>query len=119
MMDLPTVDKLSFEGKNVLVRGDFDVDNAENPRADSIREIVRYLLGKNSAKIKVIGHTETDFDLVTQLKNEFPNVEFDSGLRRNPGKRKTKLSLPESWLSDGIFISMNHLRRRIANMLQS
>ena len=90
-MDLPTVDKLNFEGKNVLVRGDFDVDNGENPRANSIREIIRYLLGKNASNVKVIGHTETDYDLASQLKNEFPNVEFDSGLRKNPGEKENNI----------------------------
>jgi phosphoglycerate kinase len=91
MNNLPTVDTLNFEGKNVLIRGDFDVDNGENPRADSIREIVRYLKGKNSAKIKVIGHTETDYDLASQLKSEFPDVEFDSGLRKNPGEKENSI----------------------------
>jgi phosphoglycerate kinase len=91
MINLPTVDILNFFGKNVLVRGDFDVENGENPRADSIREMVRYLFGKNAAKIKVIGHTETDYDLAFQLKNEFPNIEFDSGLRKNPGEKENNI----------------------------
>ena len=91
MMDLPTVDKLNFEEKNVLVRGDFDVDNGENPRADSIREIIRFLLSKNASKIKIIGHTETEYDLSSQLKSEFPDIEFDSGLRKNPGEKENNI----------------------------
>ena len=90
-MDLPTVDKLNFEEKNVLVRGDFDVDNGENPRADSIREIIRFLLSKNASKIKIIGHTETEYDLSSQLKSEFPDIEFDSGLRKNPGEKENNI----------------------------
>jgi phosphoglycerate kinase len=96
MFDLPTVDKLNFEGKNVLVRGDFDVESGVNPRADSIREIVRYLQEKNSAKIKVIGHTETEYDLAEELQSEFPGVEFDSNLRKNPGEKENSVEFAES-----------------------
>ena len=95
MMDLPTVNKLGFEGKNVLVRGDFDVDNGSNPRADSIRELVKYLQKNNAIRIKVIGHTETEYDLTAQLKSEFPEVEFDSGLRKNSGEKENNIEFAE------------------------
>src|SRR3989304_6849227 len=104
MEDLPTLEKINVAGKNVLVRGDFDVDDANNPRADSIREIVRYLQSKGVAKIKVIGHTETDFDLASVLRGEFPGVEFDSGLRSDPGEKANDMKfargLAEGWNFD-------------------
>lgn len=101
MLDLPALEELEVQGKNVLVRGDFDVDDANNPRADSIREIIRYLQSRNAAKIKVIGHTETNFDLASELGSEFPGVEFDSGLRNDPGEKENSmefaLKLAEGW----------------------
>jgi len=87
VQNIPTINEIDFNVKSVLIRGDFDVDNDSNPRADSIREIVKYLQSKNASKIKVIGHTETDYDLAAQLRSEFPGVEFDSRLRDNPGEK--------------------------------
>ncbi len=87
MIDLPKLEELNLEGKNVLLRGDFNVDNGSNIRVDSIRNTVNLVRSKGAIKIKVIGHTETDYDLASQLRNEFPGVEFDSGLRNNPGEK--------------------------------
>jgi phosphoglycerate kinase len=86
--NLPKIRETDVSGKKVLVRGDFDVDDGDNPRADSIREIVKYLLEKRAANIKVIGHTETNYDLAGQLRNEFSGVGFDSGIRSNPGEKE-------------------------------
>lgn len=101
MLGIPTVDKLDLGGKNVLVRGEFNVDDGNNARADSIREIVKYLQSKNAANIKVIGHTETEYDLATQLQSEFPEVEFDNRLRDNPGEKNNDFNfargLAEGW----------------------
>ncbi len=101
MTDLSTIEQVDVGGKNVLVCGDFNVDDDRNPRASAIREIVEYLHKNSAAKIKVIGHTETDYDLAGKLKSEFPNVEFDSGLRKNPGEKTNDWgfakSLAEGW----------------------
>ena len=100
-MMTPTVRDLKVEGKKVLVRGDFDVENGNNPRADSIREIVKYLQDRGAAEIKVIGHYETKYDLAGQLAGEFPGVEFDSGARNNPGEKENDMEyakkLAEGW----------------------
>jgi phosphoglycerate kinase len=77
----PTLKSLDVSGKRVLVRGDFDVDDGDNPRANSIRSVVALLLANKAAAIRVIGHTETKFDLASMLKPEFPTVEFFSGVR--------------------------------------
>jgi phosphoglycerate kinase len=86
--NLPTLETIDVNGKAVLVRGDFDVDDGSNPRADSIRTIVNYLKEKGAARIRVIGHTETKYDLASQLRTEFPGVEFESGIRNNPGEKE-------------------------------
>ncbi len=84
---LNTIDKIDFGGKSVLVRGDFDVDDGDNPRAASIRKVVLYLIGKEAKRIRVIGHTETKYDLVAELEKEYPSVEFYSGLRDDLGEK--------------------------------
>jgi len=83
---LPLVINTEVGGKKVLVRGDMDVDDGDNPRANSVREMVRWLLGKKAGKVKVIGHTGTALNLASQLKEEFVGVEFDDKLRDNPGE---------------------------------
>jgi phosphoglycerate kinase len=72
---------VDVSNKRVLVRGDFDVDDGDNPRAESIRNVVSDLLERRATAIKVIGHTETNYDLAAYLKTEFPMVEFFSGVR--------------------------------------
>ncbi|KKU99418.1 MAG: hypothetical protein UY33_C0032G0012 [Candidatus Amesbacteria bacterium GW2011_GWA1_48_9] len=83
---LPLVINTEVGGKKVLVRGDMDVDDGDNPRANSVREMVRWLLGKKAGKVKVIGHTGTALNLASQLQEEFVGVEFDDKLRDNPGE---------------------------------
>lgn len=85
---VPKIRDLNLAGKAVLVRGDFDVEDGNNPRADSVREIIRFLQSAGVSKIKVIGHCETGYDLAGQLAGEFPGVEFDSNLRNDPGERE-------------------------------
>ncbi len=101
MLNFPKVSQIEFEGKNVLVRGDFDVDDGDNPRANSIREIIRFLLEKGALKIKVIGHTETEYDLASQLSQEFSGIEFYSGLRKDPREKENNSEfareLAEGW----------------------
>jgi phosphoglycerate kinase len=79
---------LEIAGKRILVRGDFDVDDGDNPRADSIREMVTFLREKGAAAIRIIGHTETKYDLAGQLKGEFPDAEFFAGLRLDPREKE-------------------------------
>ncbi len=87
--NLPGLENINVEGKKVLVVGAFDVDDADNPRADSIRAVVEYLRTRQALKIRVIGHCETDFDLAGLLRQEFAGVEFDStSEKRPPGERK-------------------------------
>lgn len=101
MDGLPTIDNLYFDEKNVLVRGDFNVDDGNNPRVDSIRNIINFLRSKNTYEIKVIGHTETDYNLAAQLQSEFSDVEFDSGLRSDSGEKENSIEfarkLAEGW----------------------
>ena len=85
---LPSLKNADLFGKRVLVRGDFDVDDGNNPRADSIRSVVTFLKEKGAAKVRVIGHTETKYDLASQLRTEFVDVEFDSEVRNNPGEKE-------------------------------
>src|SRR3989344_8823200 len=87
-MSLITVKDINFSGKNVLVRGDFDVDDRDNPRTESVRQIVKWLIEQKAEKIKVIGHTETRYPVVVDLRGEFPGAEFDDGLRKNPGEKE-------------------------------
>src|SRR3989344_1971305 len=88
-------------GKNVLVRGDLDVDDKDNPRTESVRQVVKYLLENGAKKIKVIGHTETQYRVVDDLRKEFPGMEFDDSLRMNPGEKgnseKFAGQLAEGW----------------------
>ena len=85
---LPVVSDFDVAGKNVLVRGDFDVDDKDNPRIDSVRRIIEWLNGRRLKKIKVVGHTETKYPVVEDLRREFPGVEFDDSLRKNPGEKE-------------------------------
>ena len=53
---LPRVlNDVDVSNKRVLVRGDFDVDDGDNPRADAIRNIVTLLKGQRAKAIRVIG----------------------------------------------------------------
>ncbi len=105
-MDTVRLPEVEVFSKSVLVRGDLDVDDADNPRANSIREIVHYLQEKGAARIKVIGHSETGFDLASRLRIEFPNVEFDAGLRQNPGEKENSLEFAQR-LSEGFEVYVN------------
>lgn len=106
MLDLPGVGGINFEGKNVLVRGDFNVTDDTNPRVDSIRNIISLLKSKNSARIKVIGHTETEFNLGEKLRSEFPDVEFDGDLRSNPGEKGNDIDFAKK-LAEGFNVYVN------------
>lgn len=106
MTNLPKLTSVEVSDKNVLVRGDFDVEDRYNPRADSIRKVVFYLLEKGARKIKVIGHTETNFDLASWLKKEFPDVEFDSGLRKDPREKENTFEFARE-LADGWDVFVN------------
>lgn len=74
-------------GKRVLVRGDLDVEDGENPRVESVRSVVKWLSRSVAKKIKVIGHRETNYLICKQLRGEFPDVEFDDRLRDDPGEK--------------------------------
>jgi phosphoglycerate kinase len=106
MINFPRISDLDFDSKKVLVRGDFDVDDGDNPRANSIREMVRFLLGKGVSKIKVIGHSETSYDLARELKSEFPEVEFDSDLRKDPREKENDTGFAQE-LAEGWDIYIN------------
>ncbi|TSC87911.1 MAG: phosphoglycerate kinase [Microgenomates group bacterium Gr01-1014_16] len=100
-MNLLTVKDINFSEKNILVRGDLDVDDKDNLRTESVRQVVKYLLEKGAKKIKVIGHTETKYRVVDDLRVEFPRAEFDDRLRDNPGEKgnseKFAEQLAEGW----------------------
>jgi len=98
---LKSIKEIDVVGKNVLVRGDLDVDDKDNPRTESVRQAVKYLLENGAKKIKVIGHSETQYRVVDDLRREFPEVEFDDRLRDNPGEKgnseKFAAQLAEGW----------------------
>ena len=87
--------------KSVLVRGDLDVDDGENPRIESVRAVVNQLLNLSVDQLKVIGHRETAFPICEQLRREYPNVEFDDRLREDPGEKANSeefaARLAEGW----------------------
>ena len=82
-----TAKDIEAAGKKILVRGDLDVDDGDNPRVSSVRGVIELLIDKKAEKIKIIGHRETNFDICAQLRQEFPDVEFDDKLRANPGEK--------------------------------
>ncbi len=87
MKPVPLVRNLDVSGKKVLVRGDFDVDDGDNPRVRSVVEMVKFLLERGAAKIRVIGHRETDYPICDDMRKLFPGVEFDDSMRKNPGEK--------------------------------
>ncbi len=87
-------------GKKILIRGDLDVDDGENPRVESVREMVRFVLEKKPKKIKVIGHRETNFPICEQLRLEFPETEFDDTLRDDPGEKSNDEVFAEKMADD-------------------
>jgi len=98
--NLPWVNKAELTGKKVLVRGDLDVDDADNPRANSVRQMIVFLRQKGADKIKVIGHSETRVPLINMLRNEYVGVEFDDKLRDNGGEKLNDESFAKS-LAEG------------------
>lgn len=90
----------NLTGKTVLVRGDFDVDDGDNPRAESIRDLVKWLNDKKVKTIRVIGHSETNYDLAAQLKSEFPEVGFDAGLRKDTREKGNDMGFAEELAGD-------------------
>lgn len=98
--NLPGLENINVEGKKVLVVGAYDVDDADNPRADSIRKAVEYLKIRQALKIRVIGHCETDFDLAGLLRQEFAGVEFDSSVRKDPREKENNEEYARQLASD-------------------
>lgn len=103
---LRSIRDVEVAGKSVLVRGDFDVDDRDNPRTESVRGIVKFLTERGAKKIKVIGHTETQCRVADDLRKEFPEAEFDDKLRNNPGEKgnseKFAAQLAEGW---GVYVN--------------
>jgi len=84
---LKSIADVEVAGKNVLIRGDLDVEDGDNPRVQSVREIVQLVQTKGAAGVRVIGHRETEYPICDQLRREFPNAEFDDQLRTDPGEK--------------------------------
>lgn len=80
---LTRAEELDISGNKILIRGDLDVDDGDNPRVWSVREIVKYVQERGAAKIKVLGHRETNYPICEQLSREFPDVEFDDRVRED------------------------------------
>lgn len=95
-----TVSNIEVTGKKILVMGAFDVDDANNPRADSIRTMVEFLITKKAASIRVIGHCETDFDLASQLRKEYPMVEFDDQVRKDSREKENSQEYAQQLAGD-------------------
>lgn len=106
MDHVKTVDRVLVEGKVVLVRGDLDVEDADNPRTDSVRHVVEHLLHRDAKHIKVIGHRETQFPICDVLRAAYPTVEFDDTLRVNPGEKANDEVYAYS-LTEGVDVYVN------------
>ncbi len=81
-MKWPVVSELDIAGKAVLVRGDLDVDDLDNPRFESVKQIVRWLNGQMAKRIKVIGHGG-NIGMVSEL-----NVDLNWDLRADEREKK-------------------------------
>ena len=82
-----SIRSIEVAGKTVLVRGDLDVDDGDNPRERSVREMVGWLKNQGASKIRVIGHRETAYPICDDLRRDFSDVEFDDSLRANVGEK--------------------------------
>ncbi|KKR49861.1 MAG: Phosphoglycerate kinase [Candidatus Curtissbacteria bacterium GW2011_GWA1_40_16] len=106
MVNLPTINNINCTDKKILVRADFNVEDEDNPRVESIRKLILLLREKAAAKVKVISHTETKYNLASELSAEFPVVEFDMDLRNNPGEKENNLDFARQ-LADGWDVYIN------------
>ena len=84
---LKNIADADLSGKTVLIRGDLDVEDRENPRVQSVRSVVRLVINRGAIKVKVIGHRETDYFICDDLRRDFSGVEFDDQLRADPGEK--------------------------------
>jgi phosphoglycerate kinase len=98
--------EVDVNGKRVFVRGDLDVEDGDNPRVESVRNVVKDLIARGAGEIKVAGHRETDFPICEVLRDEFEGVLFDDGLRINPGEKSNDKSYAQL-LADGWDIYVN------------
>lgn len=90
---------VDLTGKKVLIRGDLDVDDGDNPRVRSVIEVVKYGQEHGAEKIKVMGHRETDYLICNDLREIFPGVEFDDTLRNNPGEKTNNAEFAKELVS--------------------
>lgn len=74
---------VNVRGKAVLVRGDFDVDDLNNPRTDSVRKMIGYLDHEGAKRVKIIGH-QGKYIVRPELEKEFGEIEFFDQLREDP-----------------------------------
>ncbi len=81
-MKWPVVSSQDVSDKAVLVRGDLDVDDMDNPRFNSVREIVKWLNGQTVKRVKVIGHGG-NIGMVSEL-----NVDLNWDLRADEREKK-------------------------------
>ncbi|OGC91622.1 hypothetical protein A3D85_00900 [Candidatus Amesbacteria bacterium RIFCSPHIGHO2_02_FULL_47_9] len=103
---LKSIRDVEVGGKSVLVRGDLDVDDGDNPRVRAVREVINLLGSRSAGRVKVIGHRETNYDICVQLRGEFGAVEFDDRLRDNRGEKENSEEFARQ-LADGWDVYVN------------
>lgn len=103
---LKSIADAEVSGKAVLIRGDLDVEDRENPRVQSVRSVVRLVVNKGAVGVKVIGHRETDYFICDDLRLDFPGVEFDDQLRVDPGEKANDKEFARK-LSEGWDVYVN------------
>jgi phosphoglycerate kinase len=101
MLDLPTVDKFNFEGKNVLVRADLEYTSRESPRGKATDGIVAYLKEKGAVKIKLIGHKG-----IPEMVSWWNNIEINFDVRADKRELENSLEMAEE-LSSGWNVFVN------------
>lgn len=106
MDHVKTVDRILVEDKVVLVRGDLDVEDSDNPRTDSVKHVVEHLLHRGARHIRVVGHRETNYPICEYLRAQYPTVEFDDTLRANPGEKANDEQFAQT-LIDGVDVYVN------------
>lgn len=103
--NLPRVEDIDVSGKNVLVRVDLDVSDLDNPRIKSASAIVSYLLDHGAARVRALGH-KGDIDVVTELGQRFPGVEWKDTVRDDPREMTNDLTYAQE-LAHGWDIYVN------------
>jgi len=101
MKELPTIDKLDISGKNILVRADLEYVNRNSPRGKATDRIIEYLKGKQTSKIKLIGHKG-----IPDMANWWDGVEVNFDIRADKREQENSFDMAEELLSGwGVYVN--------------